>query len=183
MLRLLVIFTLLSILISYSFNGNSSLFHLSRCFKTSFVQIVTFEGEKEIYSGILISKEAQKKLIYLTKPPFEIFFDGTYLKMGYKGEGFQTFKADEYPNPILGILLHLNDLIKVFKLETCSPNFCVLKPKSPLSDYLKRVKVFFRKGVIKKIVADGEDYGVVKIFILKWKDCSKSAKVSHSDDG
>ena len=173
MLRLLLIFTFLSVFISFTSERSFSLFNLPRCFEVSFIQIGSFEGERDTYSGILISNGTQKRLIYLTNPPFEVYFDGTYLKMGYKGQDFQTFRADEYPNPILGILLHLNNLKKVFNLKKCFSDYCVLKPKPPINEYLKEVKVFFKNGIIKDIVANGGNYGKVEILITVWKDCTK----------
>jgi len=148
------------------------LFHLPECLKVSFIQKQEFEDSVDIYSGVLIVNGTKKEILYLTQPPFKVVYDGTYIRMGYEGEDFQTFDAKDYPNPILDILLNIDNLRKVFKVKRCSSNWCILEPKPPLNEYLEWVKVYFSNGRIEEITAEGGDYGKVEITVNGWIVCS-----------
>jgi len=159
----------------FSANLTGNLFkEVSKCKEVFFTQKTIFEGDIETYKGVLKIANRQKEIVYFTDPPFVVIQKGKILKMGYEGEDFQTFDADSYPNPVLAILLHFNNLNKVFEIKNCTAKRCILIPKNSLKEYLEKVEVFFSNGRVEKIRAEGGDFGTVEIQILELKGCFNS---------
>jgi hypothetical protein len=116
-------------------------------FSIFFLERLYFDGEYETYRGVLI-KEGNRhwKIIYETSPPFRVEVIGDTVKMGYEGEEFQTFDAKEYKNPVLEILIHLEEPEKLFKFQPAGKDSFTLVPKGEISDYISRGRLILKDG-------------------------------------
>jgi hypothetical protein len=122
-------------------------FPKNKCFSIFFLERLYFDGEYETYRGVLIKEGNRRwKIIYETSPPFRVEVIGDTVKMGYEGEEFQTFDAKEYKNPVLEILIHLEEPEKLFKFQPAGKDSFTLVPKGEISDYISRGRLILKDG-------------------------------------
>ncbi|NPB05426.1 MAG: hypothetical protein GXO08_03495 [Aquificae bacterium] len=153
------------------------LFELTRspCLEVDFVQRSFFGSSVETYEGTLIKRGNLVRVVYRTEPPFRVVYDGRTVELGYAGERPQRFKPEDYPNPVLTVLLNLDRLERVFFAEGCVREGAVLRCSLRPGDegvepYLKRVEVTLERGRPLEVLAEGEEYGRVEFKVLRWND-------------
>ena len=143
------------------------------CFSIFFLERLYFDGEYETYRGVLI-KEGNRhwKIIYETSPPFRVEVIGDTVKMGYEGEEFQTFDAKEYKNPVLEILIHLEEPEKLFKFQPAGKDSFTLIPKGEISDYISRGRLILKDGKPYIVeVESGEDNRITIVIEKVTPEC------------
>ncbi len=147
-----------------------SFFH-QRCFEIVFSQRGIFENETENYNGTLIKIAPQRwKIVYFTNPPFEVSVRGKIATLGYRGEEKETLNLEEYPNPVLEILLQLDHLREIFEIKPLGGRRFLLIPKGELSQYVeKAVLETDSKGLPKRLEVFGgvDNYLIITVSKIK----------------
>jgi hypothetical protein len=117
------------------------------CFSISFLERVYFDGEYAVYRGVLIKKGNHRwKILYETEPPFKVEITKDTVKMGYEGEELQTFDVKEYKNPILEVLIHLDNPQSIFKFKPQGKDLILLIPKKEISDFISGGRLILKDG-------------------------------------
>ena len=168
-----MVFPLLVVNIGFATDGENKIisFLHQRCFEINFFQKGIFENETENYNGTLIKISPQRwKVIYFTKPPFEVLVKGNIATLGYRGEQKETLNLEEYPNPVLEILLHLDHLQEIFEIRPLKGKKFLLIPKGNLSQYVeKAILETDSRGLPKRLEVFGgmDNYLIITVSKIK----------------
>ena len=139
------------------------------CYTVSFYEESNFDGERDLYEGVLIKKGDSIEIVYFTSPPFVIKADKERITLGYLGQESQTYDREEYKNPILEVLLNLNELDRYFKLVSRFGDTYLYRPKGELKDYIDTLQVRFKRGLPQQLEVSGgpDNYAVIRIGEIK----------------
>jgi hypothetical protein len=162
--RFAVVFFLSAV--SFALNPDALVkkFKNSPCLKVDFFQRNTFHGKVRSYEGLLVKRGKTLRVVYFTSPPFEVSYDGEFVRVGYAGEKGRTYRADRYPNPLVRVLTNLDRWDELFEVKSCGESSCVLIPKKSLRG-VKRLVVFGKNGALEGFEVWGDRRGKNRVFI------------------